>query len=134
MPVAVLSVLHWKEWREQGSGPVYLRKAKPLDRLLLDHPSQRKADAGLLHQKAHLRRRIQVTGILLALIAAALGAMFFEVVGAKWYPSTTPDAVTISGPARVIDGDTVVVAGTKCASRASTLPNSGQRAARTRGS
>jgi hypothetical protein len=78
VPVAVLSVLHWKEWREQGSGPVYLRKAKPLDRLLLDHPSQRKADAGLLHQKAHLRRRIQATGILLALIAAALGVMFFK--------------------------------------------------------
>ena len=42
----VLSFLHWKEWRERGSGPVYLGKAKPLDRLLRDHPSQRKADAG----------------------------------------------------------------------------------------
>jgi hypothetical protein len=109
----VLSFLHWKEWREHGSGPVYLRKAKPLDRLLLDHPSQRKADAGFLHQKAHQRRRIKVTGILLALIAAALGAIFLEVVGAKWYPSTTTAAATLSGPARVIDGDTVVAAGTR---------------------
>ena len=78
----VLSFLHWKEWRERGSEPVYLKKAKPLDGLLRDHPSQRKADdLRLPHQKAHKRRRILVTGILLALIAAALGAVVF----ANWF-------------------------------------------------
>ena len=97
---------------------MYLKKAKPLDGLLRDHPSQRKADdPGLLHQKAHQRRRIPVTGILLTLTAAALGAVFFDVGGAKWYPvlataASATAAPTISGPARVIDGDTVVVAGT----------------------
>jgi endonuclease YncB( thermonuclease family) len=58
-----------------------------------------------------------VTGVLLTLTAAALGAVFFDVGGVKWYPpatagSSTTAAPTISGSARVIDGDTVVVAGT----------------------
>ena len=58
-----------------------------------------------------------MTGILLTLTAAALGAVIFDVGGAKWYPAlatapSTTAAPTISGPARVIDGDTVVVAGT----------------------
>jgi endonuclease YncB( thermonuclease family) len=93
---------------------VYLRKAKPLDGLLRDHPSQRKADAWLLHQKTHQRRWMPVTGILLALIAAALGVVVFDVGGAKWSPArattaSTTAAPTISGRARVIDGDTVVV-------------------------
>ena len=95
---------------------MYLKKAKPLDGLLRDHPSQRKADdPGLLHQNAHQRRRIPVTGILSPLTAAVLGAVYFDVGGAKWYPGrdTTTAAATISGLARVIDGDTVVVAGTR---------------------
>jgi endonuclease YncB( thermonuclease family) len=59
-----------------------------------------------------------LTGILLTLTAAALGAVIFDVGGTKWYPvlATAPSttaAPTISGPARVIDGDTVVVAGTR---------------------
>ena len=91
---------------------MYLKKAKPLDGLLRDHPWQRKADDPGPHQKAHQPWRIPVTGILLPLTAAALGAVFFDVGRAKWYPSTTTAAATISGPARVIDGDTVVVAGT----------------------
>jgi endonuclease YncB( thermonuclease family) len=71
----------------------------------------------VLGQRTHQRRRIPVTGILLTLTAAALGAVFFNVGGAKWYPpatagSSTTAAPTISGSARVIDGDTVVVAGT----------------------
>ena len=108
----VLSFLHWKEWRERVSEPVYLKKAKPLDGLLRDHPSQRKVDDLPLPHKAHKRRRILVTGILLALTAAALGAVVF----ANWYPvlaTPTPTTAmpTLSGPARVIDGDTVVVAG-----------------------
>jgi endonuclease YncB( thermonuclease family) len=37
--------------------------------------------------------------------------VFFDVGGAKRYPALAA-AATISGPARVIDGDTVVVAGT----------------------
>jgi endonuclease YncB( thermonuclease family) len=46
------------------------------------------------------------------------GAVFFDVGGAKRYPvrataASTTAAPTISGPARVIDGDTVVVAGLK---------------------
>jgi hypothetical protein len=45
---------------------------------------------------------IPLTGILLTLTAAALGAVFFDVGRANWYQ-------TISGPARVIGGDTVVV-------------------------
>ena len=59
-----------------------------------------------------------MTGILLTLTAAALGAVFFDVGGAKRVSSardcavSTTAAPTISGPARVIDGDTVVVAGT----------------------
>ena len=58
-----------------------------------------------------------MTGILLTLTAAASGAVFFDVGRAKWYPvlatgASTTAAPTISGPARVIDGDTVVVAGT----------------------
>ena len=69
----VLSFLHWKDWkaRKPGQGAavappdpievtarphphrVYLKKAKPLDGLLRDHPSQRKADDPWLpHQKA----------------------------------------------------------------------------------
>ena len=44
----VLSFLHWKELEGpktgQDGGAVYLKKAKPLDGLLRDHPSQRKAD------------------------------------------------------------------------------------------
>jgi endonuclease YncB( thermonuclease family) len=61
---------------------------------------------------------ISVTGILLTLTAAALGAVFLDVGGAKLSlglltPSaSTTAALIISGPARVIDGDTVVVAGT----------------------
>jgi len=86
----VLSFLHWKEWKAQkpgqGDGLVYLMKAKPLDGLLRDHPSQRKADDPGAHQKAHQRRRIPVTGILLTLTAAASGAVFFDVGRAKWYP------------------------------------------------
>ena len=71
----------------------------------------------VLGQRTHQRRRIPVTGILLTLTAAALGAVYFDVGGAKWYPpatvgSSTTAAPTISGSARVIDGDTVVVAGT----------------------
>jgi endonuclease YncB( thermonuclease family) len=71
----------------------------------------------VLGQRTPQRRRIPVTGILLTLTAAALGAVFFDVGGAKWYPpatagSSTTAAPTISGSARVIDGDTVVVAGT----------------------
>jgi endonuclease YncB( thermonuclease family) len=114
----VLSFLHWKELKaqkpERGGGAVYLKKVKPLDGLLHGHPSQRKADdPGLLHQNAHQRRRIPVTGILIPLTAAVLGAVYFDVGSAKWYPSTTTAAATISGLARVIDGDTVVVAGTR---------------------
>jgi len=71
-------------------------------------------------------RAIPVTGILLTLTAAALGAVFFDMSSATWYPmpatgastsaASTPAASptaasTISGLARVIDGDTVVVAG-----------------------
>ena len=57
-----------------------------------------------------------VTGILLAVTAAALGVVVFDVGGAKWFPAqatvvSTTALPTISGPARVIDGDTVVVAG-----------------------
>ena len=71
----------------------------------------------VLGQRTHQRRRIPVTGLLLTLTAAALGAVYFDVGGAKWYPpatvgSSTTAAPTISGSARVIDGDTVVVAGT----------------------
>jgi endonuclease YncB( thermonuclease family) len=71
----------------------------------------------VLGQRTHQRRRIPVTGILLILTAAALGAVYFDVGSAKWYPpatagSSTTAAPTISGSARVIDGDTVVVAGT----------------------
>jgi endonuclease YncB( thermonuclease family) len=74
----------------------------------------------VLGQRTHQRRRIPVTGILLTLTAAALGAVFFDVASAK-YPVLATDAstsaasttaATISGSARVIDGDTVVVAGT----------------------
>jgi endonuclease YncB( thermonuclease family) len=43
--------------------------------------------------------------ILLTPIATALGTIFFAVSGAR-------ERSTISGPARVVDGDTVVVAGT----------------------
>jgi micrococcal nuclease len=66
---------------------------------------------------------IPVTGILLTLTAAALGAVVFDLGGDKLYPvpatptfrtaASTTAAPTISGPARVIDGDTVVVAGTR---------------------
>src|SRR6266436_6082814 len=53
-----------------------------------------------------------MTRTLLALIAAASGTMlFFNVSNAQErYPVRT--TATISGPARVVDGDTVVVAGT----------------------
>ena len=87
----VLSFLHWKEWKAQKQG---LKKAKPLD----------------VH---HQRRRIPVIGVLVPITAVVLGAVYFDVDSAKWYPSTTTAAATISGPARVIDGDTVVVAGTR---------------------
>jgi endonuclease YncB( thermonuclease family) len=71
----------------------------------------------VLGQRTGSERPPYVTGILLTLTAAALGAVFFDVSGAKWYPvlATAPSttaAPTINGPARVIDGDTVVVAGT----------------------
>ncbi len=71
----------------------------------------------VLGQRIHRQGRIPVTGILLTLTAAALGAVIFDVGGANWYPvlasaPSTTAAPTISGPARVIDGDTVVVAGT----------------------
>jgi len=65
----------------------------------------------VLGQHTHQRKRISVTGILLALTAAALGALFFDTGGATRLRAL-PTAATISGPARVIDGDTVVVAGT----------------------
>jgi endonuclease YncB( thermonuclease family) len=104
--VLVLSFLHWKAQK-----PGYLKKAKPLDGLLRDHPSQRKAgDARLLH---HQRRRIPVFGVLVPIVAAVLGVVYFDVGRAKWYLSTTTAAATVSGPARVVDGDTVVVAGTR---------------------
>ncbi|WP_141688395.1 thermonuclease family protein [Bradyrhizobium paxllaeri] len=105
----VLSFLHWKDWKEQNEG---LKKAKPLDGLLWDHPSQRNADDRGSHQRA----QIFVTGIFVPLVAAAVGAVIY--VGATtWYPALAPApsriaSPTISGPARVIDGDTVVVAGT----------------------
>ena len=73
----------------------------------------------VLGQRTHQRRRIPVTGILLTLTAATLGAVFFDVGGANSHPPVPPTAPipptappTISGPARVIDGDTVVVMGT----------------------
>ena len=71
----------------------------------------------VLGQQTHQRRRIPVTGILLTLTAAALVAVSLEVGSAKRFPlrataASTTAASTISGPARVIDGDTVVVAGT----------------------
>ena len=41
----VLSFLHWRDWKAQKMGQGDgLKKAKPLDGLLRDHPSQRKAD------------------------------------------------------------------------------------------
>ena len=41
----VLSFLHWRDWKAQKPGQGDgLKKAKPLDGLLRDHPSQRKAD------------------------------------------------------------------------------------------
>jgi hypothetical protein len=48
----VLSIMHWRDWKakksKQGDG---LKKAKPLEGLLRDHPSQRKADdPALPHQ------------------------------------------------------------------------------------
>jgi endonuclease YncB( thermonuclease family) len=53
-----------------------------------------------------------MTRTLLALIAAALGTMlFFNVSGAQ-KRDPVRIAATISGPAFVVDGDTVVVAGT----------------------
>jgi endonuclease YncB( thermonuclease family) len=81
----VLSFLHWKEWKGH---------AKPGD----------------VH---HQRRRISVFGVLVPITAVVLGALYFDVGSAKWYQSTTTAAATIGGPARVIDGDTVVVAGTR---------------------
>jgi endonuclease YncB( thermonuclease family) len=71
----------------------------------------------VLGQHTGSERPPYLTGILLTLTAAALGAVIFDVGGAKWYPvlatgPSTTAAPTISGPARVIDGDTVVVAGT----------------------
>jgi hypothetical protein len=71
----------------------------------------------VLGQRTGSERPPYLTGILLTLIAAALGAVIFDVGGAKWYPvlatgPSTTAAPTISGPARVIDGDTVVGAGT----------------------
>jgi endonuclease YncB( thermonuclease family) len=71
----------------------------------------------VLGQRTHQRGRIPVTGTLLTLTAAAMGAVVFNVGGANRYsvlataPATSA-APTISGSARVIDGDTVVVAGT----------------------
>ncbi|WP_197033646.1 thermonuclease family protein [Bradyrhizobium sp. URHD0069] len=71
----------------------------------------------VLGQRTGSERSPYVTGSLLTLTAAALGAVFFDVGRANWYPAlttaaSTTAAPTISGPARVIDGDTVVVAGT----------------------
>ena len=71
----------------------------------------------VLGQQTHQRRRIPETGILLTLTAAALVAVSLDVGSAKRFPlrtiaASTTAAPTISGPARVIDGDTVVVAGT----------------------
>jgi endonuclease YncB( thermonuclease family) len=65
----------------------------------------------VLGQRVHQRGRIPVTGILLTLTAAALGAVFFDLGSTKRYPARA-SAATISGSARVVDGDTVVVAGT----------------------
>ena len=74
----------------------------------------------VLGQRTVSERPPYVTGILLTLTAVALGAVFFDVGGANSYPPVPPTAPipptaapTISGPARVIDGDTVVVAGTR---------------------
>jgi len=53
------------------------------------------------------RFEIRKVGIL-TLIAAASGAMFFKMGSTQAVRMTT----TISGPARVVDGDTIVVAGT----------------------
>ena len=58
---------------------------------------------------------VATTGILFAVTAAALGVVLFDVGGAKWFPAqatvvSTTAMPTISGPAHVIDGDTVVVA------------------------
>jgi endonuclease YncB( thermonuclease family) len=85
----VLALLHWKDWKGQNEG---LKEANPLEGLLM-------------------------TGIFVPLVAAAVGAVIY--VGAtRWYPALVSGpsrlaALTISGPARVIDGDTVVVAGTR---------------------
>jgi len=48
----VLSFLHWRDWKAKDPGQSdQWKKAKPLDGLLRDHPSQRKADDPLLpHQ------------------------------------------------------------------------------------
>jgi endonuclease YncB( thermonuclease family) len=77
----------------------------------------------VLGQRTHQRRRIPVTGVLLTLTAVAFGAVFFDVGGAnplffnvggaKQYPVRATTAPTVSGSARVIDGYTVVVAGTR---------------------
>jgi endonuclease YncB( thermonuclease family) len=74
----------------------------------------------VLGQRIHQRGWIPVTRILLTLTVAAFGVVFFDIGGAKYRalataPATTAattTATTISGSARVIDGDTVVVAGT----------------------
>jgi len=69
----------------------------------------------VLGQRTRQRGLITVTGVLLTVAAAALGALFFHVVGGAKYPelaTAAPTIQTISGSARVIDGDTVVVAGT----------------------
>jgi endonuclease YncB( thermonuclease family) len=71
----------------------------------------------VLGQHTHQRGRIPVTGILLTVTAAALGAVSLDVSSAMRYPVrttavSTTAAPTISGSAHVIDGDTVVVAGT----------------------
>ena len=100
----------------------------------------------VLGQRTHQRRRIPVTGILLTLTAAALGAVSFDVGGAKYpvlataapttaAPTTAASttAATISGSARVIDGDTVVVAGTTVRLKGVDAAELGTCAARTPG-
>ena len=92
----------------------------------------------VLGQRTHQRRRIPVTGIFLTLTAAALGAVFFDVGGASvssardccihdccCRPSAAPPALSTATPSSS--------RARQSASRASTLPNSGQRAARMRG-
>ena len=108
----VLSFLHWKN--QKANTTWIFTPSSSLALAVVIFLRLR----SVLGQRTGSERPSYVTGILLTLTAAALGAVFFDVGGAKWYPvlATAPSttaAPTISGPARVIDGDTVVVAGTR---------------------